>query len=85
MKGDDDDDDNNNDHNCSYSCLFYLFMHDFPRVEILSLEYLNVHEYRVLPTNKNILHSLIVKGQEHLSICHVRFRISYQVLSVLHI
>jgi len=40
----DDDEDNNNDHNCSYSCLFYLFMHDFLRVEILWLEYLNVQK-----------------------------------------
>ena len=46
MKGDDDDDDDydDNDYNCSYSCSFCLFMHDFLRVEILSLEYLNVHK-----------------------------------------
>ena len=44
MKGDDDDDGGDDDHNCSYSCLFYLLMHDSLRVEILSLEYLNVRK-----------------------------------------
>ena len=47
MKGDvddDDEDDDNNEHNCCYSCLFCLFVHNFLRVEILSLEYLNVHK-----------------------------------------